>query len=69
MWWCCCPVVACVCGDGIVDVDGCGGGSEGSSSMSIPVLTSRSSIFWIEGGGLKDVDSSSKFTSIDISGL
>ena len=33
-------VVACVCGDGVVEVDGCGGGYD----VSISVLTSRSSI-------------------------
>ena len=36
-------VVACVYGDGVV-VDGCGGGYDGPGPMSIPVLTSRSSI-------------------------
>ena len=53
-------VVACVCGDGVVEVDGCRGGCDGPSSMSILVLTSRSSISWCAIGGSKDVGSLEK---------
>ena len=55
-------VVACVCGDGVVDVDGCGGGCEVPSSMSIMIFTSRSSMFWRGGGQSKEVGLLSKLS-------
>ena len=46
----CGGIVAYVCGDDVVDVDGCGGGCEVLGSMSVLVFTLRSS-YVLDGRG------------------